>query len=287
MKKILITGLNSYIGTSFENYVGDMLNIDKISLLDDNWKTTDFSIYDAIFHVAGIAHSDNGKIDEETKALYYSVNTDLAVEVATKAKSDGVKQFIYMSSIIIFGESAPIGNEKIITSDTIPTPLNAYGDSKLQAEIKLKPLNSDNFKIAIVRPPMVYGKGSKGNYPLLSKFAKKTIIFPNIENKRSMIHIDNLCEFISLIIKNEDRGIFMPQNSEYVATSNMVKMIGQANNKNIKLTKIFNIPLKIIAKFLKVINKAFGSLTYDMKLSEYKEKYIVIDLEESITRTEV
>lgn len=141
MKKILITGSNSYIGMSFESYMTqfDGYEIDTIDMIDGAWKNQDFSKYDTVFHVAGIAHSDSGKISEERAKLYYSVNCDLAEETAIKAKVDGVKQFIYMSSIIIFGSSAPMGKSKIIDRNTIPAPENAYGDSKLQAEKNCNP----------------------------------------------------------------------------------------------------------------------------------------------------
>jgi len=198
MKKILITGANSYIGTSFENYIKEHYSneyiVDTVDMIDGSWREKDFSEYDSVFHVAGIAHSDNGKISEEKAKLYYSVNTDLTVETATKAKADGVKQFIFMSSAIVYGESAPIGKSKVITKDTPVNPANCYGDSKVQAEKGIEPLNDDSFKVVILRPPMIYGKGSKGNYPLMAKLALKTPIFPYVKNERSMLYVENLCE---------------------------------------------------------------------------------------------
>ena len=154
MKKILITGANSYIGTSFEcylreNYPNDYV-IETLDMIDVNWKNYDFSNYDTVFHVAGIAHADVGNVSKETEKLYYQVNCDLAYETALKAKEANVKQFIYMSSIIVYGESAPYGKTKVITKDTKPSPANFYGDSKLQAEIKLSPLQDDSFNIAII-----------------------------------------------------------------------------------------------------------------------------------------
>ena len=122
MKKILITGAGSYIGTSFENYINtnfpDEYTVDTVDMIGGGWKEKDFSPYDAVFHVAGIAHSDNGKISPEKEKLYYSVNTELTSAAAEKAKSDGVHQFIFMSSAIVYGNSAPIGKTKIITADT-------------------------------------------------------------------------------------------------------------------------------------------------------------------------
>lgn len=242
MKRILITGANSYIGTSFEKYLSqwtDRYTVDTVDMIGDSWKKKDFSNYDVIYHVAGIAHSDIGNATEEVKALYYKVNTDLTIETAAKAKAEGVKQFIFMSSAIVYGDSAPIGKTKIITKDTIPTPGNFYGDSKLKAEKGILPLGDSNFKVVVLRPPMIYGKGSKGNYPLLAKYACKFPVFPDVENCRSMLYIENLLEFVRLIIENNESGIFFPQNEEYVKTSVLVKEIAKVHGKRVFLTRIF------------------------------------------------
>lgn len=290
MKKILITGAKSYIGTSFEKYIqkhyAGEYEIDTLDMMDENWKNYDFSNYDTVFHVAGIAHADVGHVSEETKKMYYRVNCDLAYETAQKAKAEHVKQFIYMSSIIVYGESAPYGKKKVITKDTQPAPANFYGDSKLQAEIKLSSLQEDSFHIAIIRPPMIYGRGSKGNYPVLSKLAKKLPVFPKIANERSMLYIENLCEFIRLLVKNNDQGIFFPQNEEYASTAEIVKNI----NPRIKTLSIMNVAIfvgsKIPGKIKGLCNKAFGNLVYDKSLSKYSDNYCLIDFSSSIKKTE-
>ena len=162
LKKVLITGANSYIGESVEKWLNnsdDEYEVDTLDMLDPNWKEYDFSKYDTVFHVAGIAHADVGNISDEVKQRYYKVNTDLTLEVANKAKEAEVKQFIFMSSMIVYS-----GCETThITKDTKPKAENFYGDSKLQAELKLQEINSESFKVVVVRPPMIYGKGSKGN----------------------------------------------------------------------------------------------------------------------------
>ena len=290
MKKILITGANSYIGTSFENYLKenypDGYTVDTVDMIDGTWREKSFAGYDTVFHVAGIAHSDNGKIDAEKEKLYYSVNTDLTVETAKKAKADGVSQFIFMSSAIVYGNSAPIGKSKVITRDTPVSPANCYGDSKVQAEKGIEPLGDDTFKVVILRPPMIYGRGSKGNYPLLSKMAKKLPFFPYVKNERSMLYIENLCAFVRLMIDNGESGIFWPQNAEYTNTSELVKLIAEANGKRVRLVKGFGWALKLLSHFTGLVNKAFGSLTYDMSLSEYGENYRIACLSKSIERTE-
>lgn len=296
MKKILITGANSYIGMSFEKYIKTHYAIqyfvDTVDMIDGNWRKMSFVSYDTVYHVAGIAHSDSGKISEEKEKLYRSVNTDLTVETAKKAKADGVKQFIFMSSAIVYGDSAPISKSKVINVTTQVSPTNCYGDSKVQAENGIRLLNDENFKVVILRPPMIYGKGSKGNYPLLAKIAMKAPMFPYVGNQRSMLYIENLCEFVRLMVENEEQGTFWPQNSEYSNTSELVKMIADAHGKKVHLIRGFGWLLKIISHVTGLVNKAFGSLSYEMGISEYKDKngktvnYIVKTLDESIWETE-
>jgi len=286
MKKILITGANSYIGTSIEKWLGrypDKYSIDTVDMRGDDWKKRDFSEYYVVFHVAGIAHVSS---DPKMEDLYYKVNRDLTIDVAKKAKNEGVKQFIFMSSIIVYGDSSNINEKKVIGKNTILKPSNFYGDSKLQAEEGIKPLESDDFKIVILRPPIIYGKGSKGNFPKLVKVARKLPIFPDIDNQRSMLHIDNLCEFIKLMIEKEESGLFFPQNEEYVCTSEMIRMIAEAHGRKIKLTKVFNPLLRLMGLKIGIVNKAFGSLVYEHSLSEYKENYRIRDLKQSIIATE-
>lgn len=288
-KKILITGKKSYIGASVKEWLMRFKQhyiVDKICVKGDSWRDEDFSSYDTIFHVAGIAHSDAGETTEETKSLYYKINTDLAIEVAKKAKLEGVRQFIFMSSMIVYGKSLPFGRVKRITKDTVPSPDNIYGDSKLQAEVGLDSLRSSCFQIAIIRPPMVYGKGSKGNYPRLAKVAKKLPLFPAVDNERSILHIDNLCEFIRLVIDNGADGVFFPQNEEYVTTSELVAEIAAVHGKRIRMTRVFTPFLKLFSNRGSLVSKVFGSLSYDMELSEYCGDYRVRNFKESIELTE-
>ncbi len=287
-KKLLITGKNGYISTSFQAYLRDFedISVETISLRGDEWKTVDFSGFDTVVHMAGLAHSDSGKISQEKAKEYYAINRDLTRDVAEKAKNQGVKQFIYLSSIIIFGESAKMGKEKVIKKDTVPEPANAYGDSKLQAEKALEPLGDERFFVAVVRPPMVYGRNSRGNYPVLSKIGKKLPLFPRVKNQRSMIYIENLCEFLRLLVVNQDSGVFMPQNKEFVETSALVAEINACVGKKICLTGLFNLPLRAISPFVGVVNKVFGSLVYEMSLSVYQEEYCLVGFGESVRRTE-
>lgn len=289
MKNILITGAGSFVGSSVQKYLQqfhDNYRISVIDMIDSSWKTVDFSRYDTVYHVAGLAHSDVGKVTEEVKTKYYAVNTCLAIETAKKAKSEGVKQFIFMSSAIVYGDSAPIGKKKVITKDTTCSPANFYGDSKLQAENGILSLADENFKVVILRCPMIYGKGSKGNFPTLEKMAKKMWIFPDIKNERSMLYIGNLAEFVRLMIENEENGIFWPCNKEISNTSKLVKMIAACYGKKILLVPGFGWLLKIISHFTGYVNKAFGNLMYEKFLGEYKSEYRLFSLWESIKEIE-
>lgn len=279
MKKVLITGENSYVGTSLEKRLlkdADKYKVATVNMKDNSWKEKDFSQYDVVFHVAGIAHI---KETNENQSLYFKVNRDLAYETAKKAKCDGVKHFIFMSSMSVYGLE-----NGIIDKDTPLKPNSAYGKSKIEAEELINDLVDSTFTVAILRPPMIYGNGSKGNYQRLAKLALKTPIFPDIENKRSMIYIDNLLEFVRQLIDSRSSGLYFPQNAEYVNTSLMVKMIAEAHGKRIMMTRLINPLIRLVKA--RIVNKVFGDLIYAKSLSEFKSEYRVCGFRESINKTE-
>ena len=262
MKKVLITGANSYIGTSFEKYIKENFSedyqVDTIDMIDGSWKEKSFAGYDVVYHVAGIAHQKETK---ENAHLYYEINRDLATEVAKKAKSEGVKQFIFLSSMSVYGKDTGV-----ITSETKPNPKTNYGKSKFQAEEQINNLRDETFKICILRPPMVYGKGCKGNYNTIINLVKKFPVFPRIKNKRSLVHIDNLVIFIKKYIDEECDGLFFPQNKEYVKTIDLVRDIARQENKKVYFSYLFGIVVLIFRPFVGKLKKAFGNLIYkDMK----------------------
>lgn len=287
--RILITGADSFIGTSCEKYLSkwpEKYIVDTIDMTDLKWHEKSFMGYDVVFHVAGIAHQDTKELTETEKMLYKKVNCDLAIETAQKAKAEGVKQFIYMSSMIVFGVSGKVGKTRMIDAGSKFEPVNFYGRSKVAAEEGIHPLADDSFKVVIMRPPMIYGQGCKGNYPKMSEFAKKVKIFPKVKNCRSMLYVENFAEFLRLVIENEESGVFYPQNEQYTNTSEMVRLIAAANGRKLILIPGFGWLMWLAGHFMGTINKVFGSLSYDRKLSEYKEKYCIYSLEESIRRTE-
>lgn len=255
--RILISGLHSYIGTSFAAYAKENADpsyeISFISLRDQMWESADLSQYDIILHTAGLAHIRETK---KNRDQYYKINRDLTMRFAEKAKQSGVRLFIFLSSMSVYGLRT--GH---ITKQTVPVPTSAYGDAKLQADRYLLSIADDSFCAAILRPPMVYGKGCPGNYQLLRKFALSFPVFPDVENQRSMIYIGNLCEFICRVIRDDLCGVFFPQNQEYVCTSAMVKCISDAHHRPYRPIRAFH---KLIKKLpLSVLQKVFGDLTYE------------------------
>lgn len=293
-KKILITGAGSYIGTAVRDWLGAFgghYEVHELNMHGDAWKQHDFSNYDTVFHVAGIAHADIGRVSKEQKQLYYDINCRLAVDTAKKAKTSGVRQFIYMSSMIVYGDSAPYGQRRRITSKTRPQPANFYGGSKWQGDRRVRALEDADFKVCVIRAPMIYGRGSKGNYPMLAKLARFMPVFPMVTNERSMLHIDNLCEFVRLLIEHEDAGIFFPQNGSYACTCGLVGMIAKAHGRHIVQSRALA-PLVLLASKMPgriggLTNKAFGNFSYDSAMSKYPfGNYRVHDLAASIYVTE-
>lgn len=291
MKKVLVTGKGSYVGTSVGEWLqkSGSYEVTYLDMVGGGWRSFDFTGFDSVYHVAGIAHADIGNVSEETKRLYYSVNCDLAVETAKRSRDAGVKQFIYMSSLLVYGDcgSSSVWKKMVIDRDTVPRPSNFYGDSKWQAELKLKALDSETFHIAILRPPMIYGKGCTGNYQILVKIAKKTPVFPNFHNERSILYINNLAEFVRLLIDQESSGTFFPQNKETVSTADIVKAVAKEHGRKVWVTSVFNwtvyfaglLPGKIGA----LANKAFGSL---VNRRHEEEDFIIATFEKSIRETE-
>lgn len=283
MKNILITGAGSYVGESVRKYIlakDSLYRIDTVDTMDDNWKKADYTKYEVVFHVAGIAHVN---ADPKMELLYYKVNRDLTIEVAKYAKAAGVKQFIFMSSQIVFHESQSLKAE-VLTAETKPAPNGFYGDSKLQAENGLHELESEDFKVCILRPCMIYGLNAKGNFSRLAKLACKTPVFPEWHNKRSMLYIDNLAEFVKQAIERELEGTFYPQNRELVDTVEIIRFFAKEVGHKVWITRLFN-PFVWLGSFiLQPINKMFATYYYDPKMSKMEFDYQLVSFEESLKK---
>ncbi len=289
MKRILITGTQGYIGKSLADYLNrwpEKYQVDFLSLRGDAWKQTDFTGVDVIVHAAAIVHQPSTKDDPAQAGIYDQVNCRLTAELAQKAKAQGVSQFLFLSTESVYGLHAPVGKTLTITADTPLNPIDNYGISKLNAEEALSALRDGGFRVAIVRPPMIYGKGCKGNYQTLARLAEKLPVFPKVSNQRSMLYIGSLCEFLRLLIEDEADGLFCPQNAEYVSTSEMVRLIGAAHGKNIRLVGGCTWALKLLSHLTPLAGKAFGSLCYDKSLSAYPKSYNLVSFQRSIAETE-
>jgi len=294
MTKVLITGAGSYVGESVRKYIlakQDVQNgsecseskewqIDAVDTMGDNWKQADYTQYDVVFHVAGIAHVN---ADPKMEPLYYKVNRDLTIEVAKHAKASGVKQFIFMSSQIVFHESQSLKGE-VLTATTKENPNGFYGDSKLQAELGIKPLSDENFKVCILRPCMIYGPNAKGNFPRLAKLATKVPVFPEWHNKRSMLYIDNLAEFVKQAIERQLEGTFYPQNREQADTVEIIRFFAKAAGHKVWITKLFNPCVWLGSFVLQPINKMFATYYYDPEMSKMDFDYQLVSFEESLKR---
>lgn len=278
MKRVLITGKEGYIGSSLDTYLkktGSPVAADRLSLRDDGWEKADFSRYDSVVHLVGIAHI---KETPENRQLYYDVNRDLTVKVAEKAKREGVKQFVFISTMAVYGMDSGV-----ITGDTVPAPKNAYGRSKLEAEELLRGMEDDGFKVCIVRPPMVYGYQCKGNFRKLTALVEKLPVFPRIHNQRSMIYIDNLCEFINRRVIGGGGGIYCPQNREYVSTNEIALLAAKRLGKKIYLSRLLGAAVWCIRPFVGMAEKAFGTLIYSAGDTDFS--YCVVEKDASITRS--
>lgn len=284
MTRVLITGAGSYVGESVRRYILETapgeFRIDAVDTMGDNWKRADYGQYDAVFHVAGIAHVN---ADPRMEPLYYKVNRDLTIEVARYAKEAGVKQFIFMSSQIVFHESKSLKTE-VITAETKENPNGFYGDSKLQAELGIRPLEDDNFKVCILRPCMIYGPNAKGNFPRLARLATKIPFFPCWHNKRSMLYIDNLAEFVKQAIERKLSGTFYPQNREQADTVEIIRFFAHEAGHRVWITRLLN-PLVWLGSFvLQPINKMFATYYYDPEMSRMDFDYQLVSFEESLKK---
>lgn len=288
MKKILITGKGSYLGNSLKAYLeafGDCYQVDCLSLRSGDWKEQSFRGYDAVYHTAAIVHQPRSKDAPGELARYRAVNCDLAVDAAKKAKAEGVRQFVFLSTMAVYGLTAAFGKTVTITAQTPTVPTDNYGLSKLEAERALLSLEGPDFRVAILRPPMIYGKDCKGNFRSLVSMARRLPFFPKVPNRRSMLYVGSLNRLVQQIIDREDRGIFCPQDPEYVNTSAMVQAIAAAQGKRLLLIPGFSWALHLLRHLTGAVDKAFGSLVYDKALSKLEEDYCIASFPDSVKQS--
>ncbi len=274
---IIITGKNGYVAQRLNTFLPDSETVSVKGLKKEQF--TFLESKEIVIHAAALVHKNE---KDQTEDAYFEINTNLSYELALRAKQVGVKQFIFLSTMAIYGDE-----EGQITKYTKTNPITWYGKSKLAAEEKILKLQDEYFKVAIVRPPMIYGPSCPGNYAMLRKVSRKSPVFPAVDNKRSMLFIGNLCELIYQIIQYQDFGIFHPQDPQYIKTSSMVKEIAKIHKRSVYFSKLAGKLLKLIIGNTKVFRKVFGDLYYAKGLSAYRDNsYQKYNLEQAIAITE-
>lgn len=285
MKKIIITGKNGFVAKNLAAYLIETGDYDaQLVSLRDGVDRVDLRGADCIVHTAAISSQQKDIPYSE----YEKINVQTTHLLAEKAKLAGVRHFVFLSSMHAMCDIVPqISTDTVLRKDSPCNPSGSYGKSKLQAERGLGKIADTTFKVAIVRPPVIYGRGCSGNYALLRKIALKLPAFPDFDNRKSMIYIDNLCELIRLIIQSGSEGLFLPQNPAYVSTKGMVQEIAKQNGKKIYLSKILEFFVKLAGNKIPYARKAFGSLYYDLSESNcFDGKYQITDFPTSIHKTE-
>lgn len=283
---ICIIGKNSYIGNHLDEWLSARgYDIYQLDVLAENWEEHDYSIYDVIIHVAGIVH----RPDCQDSELYTRVNTDMPIYIADKFKKSRASKsvFVFLSTMAVFGVTKRLG-KNVIHEDTPTSPIGLYGKSKLSAEKGLLPLQDDNFDVIIVRPPNVYGKGCRGGYIKgFERVVKKLPMIPRAFTnvKQSVIYIDNLCEFICLVIEHKRTGVFMPQDNRAVSAVDICTTIAKGLGKKPRTSALLGLFVRLFS-FIPLIQKAYGGVEYDMKLSQIDGlNYICVPFEEAMVRT--
>lgn len=276
MKQVYIIGKNGYIGSSFAQWLEkspELYAVHTIPARGFDPGTFDFSRADAVVFAAGIAHLSS---KDAKGAPYMAVNCDMAAAAAQKAARDGAGQFLYLSSMSVYGVDS--GS---IDLTTPLSPKSEYGRSKQAAEERLAQFCTPDFRVCMLRPPMVYGRNCRGNYQTLRRIACAVPVFPAVNNRRSMIHIDNLCAWMQWAIDTRSAGLLLPQDPFYISTSEMVRLIAAAHGKQKVLIPGFGGLLSALP--VSAAKKAFGSLYYAPGAQDHS---VVRTLEEAIVRTE-
>lgn len=258
MKRIAVTGITGFVGKRLMEYDKNVFELVPISLRSSDANTMNLSGIDAIVHLAGKAHQMQ-PIDD---SIYFEVNYELTRSLAGAAVKQGVKQFVYISSTKVYGDD----QREVLDETSGCHPTDAYGASKWKAEQYLQTLQSATFNVAILRPPLVYGPGVKGNMLRLLHLANKNYPLPfgNSGNRRSMVFLDNLIELINAIIVKNASGVFIAGDLEPIATDRLLQLI----RKELGIKKgLVSIPffLRSIIKKIKpgLYIRLFGSFVVD------------------------
>ena len=264
MKKLLITGSSGFVGKYFINKYKNKYEIKTFSFLKDDIRTLDCKDVDVVFYLSALVHQMGGASCEE----YERVNVTQTLQLAKKAKESGVKQFVFMSTVKVYGEET----DSKYSENSICNPEDEYGKSKLKAELELQKLEDKDFKISIIRTPIVYGYGVKANIKSLINLVNKVPLLPfgKIENKRSMVYIGNLCHLVDEVITQQKSGIFLTSDDQPLSTSRLIELMAKNLDKKVYLVKIsfFESLLKILKPSFH--KRLYGSLEVDNTITKQK-----------------
>lgn len=268
--KVLITGTNSFVGRNFIQY-SKFRNVDEVSLIKNKPEEIDFGKYNTIIHLVAIVHQKKTIPENQ----YFVINRDLCVKVAELAKAAGVNQFIFLSTVKVYGKF--IAGSEPWNEQSICLPEDAYGKSKYEAELALRNLEDDNFTVSIIRTPLVYGEYVRANMLSIMKLVNRTSILPfkNVNNRRNFTGAENLVSFIDKIIERRASGIFIAMDEKAISTSELVKMISENLGKKIILFKIPDFIVKVgMIIFPSIFDRLYGSFEMDnsrtLKVLDFK-----------------
>ena len=265
MKRIMIAGYNSFLGNNVEKILTEKgFVVDVVDMIGDEWKTLDLSIYDAVVNVCAIVHRPN-----ETDRLFFDVNRDLAFLLAKKAKEAGVSHFIHISTNGVFGIDRGVISEK-----STYKPKNAYEKSKYEGDCLISELDDQNYCVSIIRPPLLYGRGCKGNFPKIEKYAREKHFFPKFDNKKDFLYVKNLAYFILFLIQNHVHGLCYPRNSEVISTYRLVKAIALENNNKMHLIRFLNPFVFVFVRIIRAFKLVFGDNSCTIPICEKSEGWV-------------
>jgi UDP-glucose 4-epimerase len=232
--KLLLTGSNGFVGSYFYQKFHTSYAIERFSFLQDRFEDLHVKGIDAIVHLSALVHQMCGA----SAQAYEDINVTQTLVLAHKAKNSGVGHFVFMSTVKVYGEES----HDIYRETSAYNPQDEYGKSKLKAERELQKLEDDNFKVSIVRTPIVYGYGVKANLKNLMALVDKVSILPfgGIQNRRSLTYVGNLCALIERIIQVKQHGIFLASDDKALSTTQLIEAISKAKNRRCLL---FSFPL--------------------------------------------
>lgn len=269
MRRVIITGEGGWIGGAVCRRMAEFpgeYGVECVPVFGDAWERDSWMGTDSVVHLAGIPG------DGATEEGYRESNIELTERVGRKCLADGVPHLVFMSTAHVYGPGAGVAEP--ITLETEPAPTTLYGKSKLEAERRLRALEGSSLRVAVIRPPLVYGPGcTRGNLPRLVKLAARTPIFPDVRNARSMLYLGSLAELVRLLVDSREDGTYLPQDPDWMCTSDLVRILGEAQGNRVCLSRALGALVRPLVPRVRALGKLFGDFRYDLAASEYGTVY--------------